>query len=325
MDYTYFYKHSFHSLSEAGLRDTTYDLFISSFVNSERVISLARTLKYNDSLWFVDHRDENSLFVQDKHKLVLELNEDYIRIHNKLIGMHFEGKSLCIDATGFQIPYLLFLIRVLYQSGIKKFDIYYTEPKKYKLAEETEFSDLFYVVKGIMGMVGRNVSETENDLMIIAAGYDHSRIIDVANSKKSAQKVLLFGFPALSPSMFQENIIRSFKADTSVKNAFKNLDSNIYAPAYDPFVTAQSIHDYIEHKRAILRRENGNDTLDFTNIYLAPLSTKPHAIGMAMYYMWEHGWDKNITLLYPLCKTYNLDSSDGIARIWRYEIQMPSK
>ena len=323
MDYTYFYKHQFHSLTEAGLRDTTYDLFISSFVDSERVTLLAGTLQYNDSLWLVDQRDENSLFVQDKHKLVVESNEDYLNIHNKLKDIYLAGKSICIDATGFRIPYLLFVIRVLHQCGVKKFDIYYTEPKKYKFAEETEFSDLFYEVKGIMGMVGRNTSETENDLMIIAAGYDHSRIIDVANSKKSAQKVLLLGLPALSPSMFQENIIRAFQADTAVRDAFKNLDSNIFAPAYDPFVAAQSIQDYIEHKRTILRREKGDDTIDFTNIYLAPLSTKPHAIGMALYYMWEHGWDKNITLLYPLCKTYNADNSDGISRIWRYRIQMP--
>lgn len=323
MDYTYFYKHRFHSMTEDGLKDTTYDLFISSFVDSERVTSLAGALLYNNSLWLVDPRDENSLFVQDKHKLIVEPNEDYIKILNKLNELQLAGKSICIDATGFQIPYLLFLIRVLYQNEIKQFDIYYTEPKKYKRAEDTEFSDMFYDVKGITGMIGRNVSETENDLMVIAAGYDHSRIIDVANSKKSAQKVLLFGLPALSPSMFQENIIRAFQADTAVRNAFKNLDSNIFAPAYDPFVTAQSIQDYIEHKRTMLRREKGDDNIDFTNIYLAPLSTKPHAIGMAMYYMWERGWDKNITLLYPLCKMYNADNSDGISRIWRYRIQMP--
>ena len=310
-------------MTEDGLKDTTYDLFISSFVDSERVTSLAGALLYNNSLWLVDPRDENSLFVQDKHKLIVEPNEDYIKILNKLNELQLAGKSICIDATGFQIPYLLFLIRVLYQNEIKQFDIYYTEPKKYKRAEDTEFSDMFYDVKGITGMIGRNVSETENDLMVIAAGYDHSRIIDVANSKKSAQKVLLFGLPALSPSMFQENIIRAFQADTAVRNAFKNLDSNIFAPAYDPFVTAQSIQDYIEHKRTMLRREKGDDNIDFTNIYLAPLSTKPHAIGMAMYYMWERGWDKNITLLYPLCKMYNADNSDGISRIWRYRIQMP--
>ena len=170
-----------------------------------------------------------------------------------------------------------------------------------------------------------NTSETENDLMIIAAGYDHSRIIDMANSKKSAEKVLLFGFPALSTSMFQENIIRAHKAESSVKGTFRNIDSNIFAPAYDPFVTAQSIMEFIDNKRAILRKKLESKTADFSNIYLAPLSTKPHAIGMALYYLWEKGWSKNITMLYPMCGKYHLDCSDGIARIWRYSIQFPIK
>lgn len=325
MNFTYFYKQYYHSLDEVCALNHEYDIFISSFVNTDRVLSLASNLRYKDSLWLVEDEERQNLFVTDKKQLIIQPNEDYFVIKQSLQGLNLKGKLIAIDATGFRTPYLLFMMRVLYELDIKTIDIYYTEPKKYKYEEETVFSDYFYEVKAITGLAGLNTSETENDLMIIAAGYDHSRIIDMANSKKSAEKVLLFGFPALSPSMFQENIIRAHKAESSVKGTFRNIDSNIFAPAYDPFVTAQSIMEFIDNKRAILRKKLESKTADFSNIYLAPLSTKPHAIGMALYYLWEKGWSKNITMLYPMCGKYHLDCSDGIARIWRYSIQFPIK
>lgn len=87
------------------------------------------------------------------------------------------------------------------------------------------------------------------------------------------KKVLLFGFPAISPGMFQENILRAHEAEAAIETeCFKDMDSNIYAPAYDPFVTAQAISEYVEKQ---------NKRAPITNIYLSPLSTKPHALGMA--------------------------------------------
>ena len=92
------------------------------------------------------------------------------------------------------------------------------------------------------------------------------------------------------------------------------MDYNIYAPAYDPFVTAQSINEYISKHQ----KQN-----PYTNIYLAPLSTKPHAIGMALFFLWENKNLQNVSLIYPYCQQYITDNSDGIARIWRYEIEIP--
>lgn len=47
--------------------------------------------------------------------------------------------------------------------------------------------------------------------------------------------------------MFQENILRAHEAEAAIETeCFKDMDSNIYAPAYDPFVTAQAISEYVE-------------------------------------------------------------------------------
>lgn len=111
------------------------------------------------------------------------------------------------------------------------------------------------------GRSGIHTSKDDNDLLIIAAGYDHSRIVEWQPKRKDARKkVLLFGFPAISPGMFQENILRAHEAEAAIETeCFKDMDS-------------KAISEYVEKQ---------NKRAPITNIYLSPLSTKPHALGMA--------------------------------------------
>ena len=315
MNYTYLYKHSYQKVDEVQTL-SPYDIFISSYVNSQRVQEPADTIQAGQKVWFATKEEGRDLYLAGKDVTFVKANEDYTPIDEKLRTLQLSGKSVCVDATGFRIPYLMFLMRCMAMYKINNFDILYTEPTQYRCAENTQFSDLFYEVKQMHGMSGAHTSRDDNDLLIIAAGYDHSRIVDVATKKKGCKKkVLLFGFPAISPGMFQENILRAHEAEGAIgTECFKDMDSNIYTPAYDPFVTAQAISEYVE-------RQNKREPI--TNIYLAPLSTKPHALGMALYFLWERGFRKNMSLIYPYCQQYITDNSDGIARIWRYEIQLP--
>lgn len=315
MNYTYFYKHNYQEVGE--LQELPqYDVFISGYVNSQRVLEPADNINAAQKVWFATEEEGHDLYLAGKDVTYIKPNEDYNPIVEKLCNLQLLGKSVCIDSTGLRVPYLMFLMRCMAMMNIRNFDVLYTEPTKYRCAENTQFSDLFYEVKQMYGMSGIHTSQNDNDLLIIAAGYDHSRIVDVANDKKGCQKkVLLFGFPAISPGMFQENILRAHEAESAIgTECFKDMDSNIYAPAYDPFVTAQAISDYIEKQ---------NKHKHITNIYLSPLSTKPHALGLALYFLWEVGFQKGISLIYPYCQQYITDNSDGIARIWRYEIQLP--
>lgn len=315
MNYTYLYKHSYQRVDEIKTLPP-YDIFISSYVNSQRVQEPADNIQAGQKVWFATEEEGRDLYLAGKDVTFIKANEDYTPIAEKLRALQLSGKSICVDATGFRIPYLMFLMRCMDMYKINYFDILYTEPTQYRCAENTQFSDLFYEVKQMYGMSGIHTSKDDNDLLIIAAGYDHSRIVDVATKKKGCKKkALLFGFPAISPGMFQENILRAHEAEGAIgTECFKDMDSNIYTPAYDPFVTAQTISEYIEKQN---KREH------ITNIYLAPLSTKPHALGMALYFLWEFGFHKNMSLIYPYCQQYITDNSDGIARIWRYEIQLP--
>lgn len=93
-------------------------------------------------------------------------------------------------------------------------------------------------------------------------------------------------------NMFQENLVRAFKAETALgPDCFSSRDMNIYAPAYDPFVTTQAIKDYLNDKQ--LQKP-------FTNIYIVPLSSRPQAIGIALFYLWEECHKKNLSSVQKL-------------------------
>lgn len=316
MNYTYLYKHHYSDTEELSNLDE-YDVFITMFVDSSRVKEPASKINSHFTLWLTTEIDKDNVFLLGKNVFVLQGNEDFVNLFSKLNSLQLKGKNVCIDSTGFRIQYLLFLMRCLLINNVKRYDVIYTEPVLYRCAENTEFSANFYQVKELMGMSGVSSSITSNDLLIIAAGYDHSRIIDVAKHIKNSKKVLLFGFPSLSPDMFQENILRAHEAETDLGAAcFANIDSNIFAPAYDPFVAAETIKEYIE-------KEENKVGKPFTHIYLAPLSSKPHAIAMGLYFLCELGWTKPMSVIYPFCNTYFPDNSDGISKIWRYMVEVP--
>ena len=316
MDFTYFYKEKYSNIDKLQ-NLPEYDIFISMFVNSDRVKAPSCKIKHKNSLWLTFAEDIHNEFLKGKQLLILESNEDFDKMRERINALGLTGKKVCIDSTGFRVSYLLVLIRCLYNCNLKQFDVLYTEPIQYRCAEETDFTDNFYEVKQLYGLSGLNTSNTDNDLLIIAAGYDHSRIIDVAKNKKASKKILLFGFPSLSPDMFQENVLRAYKAETDIgANCFNDMELNIYSPAYDPFVTAQIIKEYID-------KNQKKEEKEFSNIYLAPLSTKPQAIGMAIFFFWEDGLHKPYSIIYPFCQTYYPDNSEGISNIWRYTIELP--
>ncbi len=309
MDFNYFRKYRYDKLEEL-VKLEEYDCLISSYVEADRVKKTSMKIP-SKAKWWVCGNGEIPDFIKDAPHYDIKEDSDG-GITQALLDADY--KKLCIDITGFEIPKLLMLIRFMLFRGIKKFDAIYTEPNQYKEDEDTKFSETLCDVRLVTGYAGPNTSETKNDLLVIAAGYDHSRIIDVANDKKGAQKVLMFGFPPSSPGMFQENILRAHLAETAVgEDCFKNMDLNIFAPANDPFSTAQALKEYFAHSRKD----------PFTNVYFSPLSSKPQALGMALFYLWEAGNTKPWSIIYPFCSHYIADTTTTISRIWRYEVELP--
>jgi hypothetical protein len=304
MDYTLFYKSSFKN----GIIDSgnSYDFFFSAFDECERTITIFEKIKSTIKIW-IDFPHYHLNLHGDNIYNCKSFKEDecFIELFDSL--QITQLSKICIDITGFIRPHLIFFVTFLNRIGVKKIDFLYSEPLHYKNAEDTTFSGFIEEVRLIEGCSNENIlPNTDNDLLIITAGYDDKLIAQVSNYKsKIRKKYYILGLPSLQPDMYQESILKMYLAKDSIGER-----RDRFAPAYDPFVTAQVICDIID--------ENKNHT----NIYLSPLSTKPQTLGIVFYYLWNFK-KKPLNIIFPFSKTYIPKTAHGIKKTWKYTFELP--
>lgn len=324
MNYSLLYKHKIEDFDEEHIQSNLkYDLLISCYNLSDRVNYLFDNISAKNKHWIISpeykftdvdiahlggHVFNYSKTGMNEGEIIL----DYFEQNENLI----ENSKIAIDITGMLRPYIIFLIRLLKSKEINKVDFIYSEPQNYKKKEETLFSLENQEIREVMSCSGTHNGETTNDILIIGSGYDYQRIANVSKAKPEAKKVQVLGFPSLQADMFQQNILKSYKAEEEASTGEFDLESNdiILAPANDPFITAQLISDFIkleERKKTI------------TNLYICPLSTKAQTLGMALYYACE--WvDKKASIIFPFSKRYSTETSEGISRICIYTVEFSS-
>jgi hypothetical protein len=311
IDYSIFYKERLRLTSAH-----TWDIFISAFNSTERVQHVFKKISAKEKHWLV-HPEYGYEPVEHPNQAFApeRCNEaDFIKQFFETIGVNFTEDKICIDITGFMRPQLLFLLLFLKHNGCKKFDAIYSEPRHYTKKEKTSFSDNVTEVRQVAGFEGCHAVDKSNDILVIGTGYDHSLIAHAAENKDKARKVQIFGFPSLAPDMYQENILRAHKAAQSVGIEEIKDPFNFFAPANDPFVTANVLKDIVKKIPENLRKSS------LTNLYLCPVGTKPQVLGFGLYFLTE--WqDKAASIIFPFCESYSKKTTKGISRIWKYQIE----
>jgi len=324
MNYSFFYKEKYENVEPINLStNLNYDLFISAYNESDRVNHVYDNVNAGLRHWLIfpeyQFKEIEIAGLQGEIFNYSEMNDSdedeiilkYIEENEELIL----NSNIAIDITGMLRSYIVFLVRLLKEKNIKKVDFIYSEPKSYKEKEETQFSLDYINIREIKGCLGSHNPETFNDMLILGAGYDYHRITRVAKEKKEAKKVQVLGFPSLQADMFQQNILKSYKAEEDSSSGEFDLDSNdiILAPANDPFITAQLLSDFIKE---VERKE------ELTNLYICPLATKAQTLGMALYYTIEC-LEKPASIIFPFCNKYSRETSTGISRVWVYTVEYP--
>lgn len=315
IDYTIFYKENFDSVEKISSK---YNLFISAYNDSRRVKDVFYGINADKKHWLIfpeyNYTQEelplnDIVFSFSSEKRENDILIEYISSIGEEI---FQNESICIDITGFIRPHLVFLVRYLAELNLNNIDFLYTDPISYTEGEKTKFSgDSSVLSRIIEGCAGIPESTTDdNDILIVGAGYDEKRIKDITILKSKAKLVQLFGFPSLKADMYQENILRVANIIES-SGDFKNTNSTILAPANDPFITAQQIHEFV-------KRENSRKPI--TNLYLSPLSTKAHTLGFILYYITEC-IDSNVSIIFPFSTSYTRETTTGISKIWIYTVE----
>lgn len=318
IDYTIYYKTSYNSSSNWAA-ETRWDVLISGFNMSDRVQAVFNSANAGEKHWLVfpdycyeKERYPSSGEIFDEPNAQNEA--DFIRKYFQGLGHSIINKTICIDITGFTRAHLLFLIKYLSVKGVRKFDAVYSVPRQYIEKEETRFFDEnVQEVRQVAGYEGNHVTQTSNDVLIIGVGYDNQLISNVAQYKEKMRKIQIFGLPSLQADMYQESVLRANLAADDVGVGVGDHPQNFFAPAYDPFVTADVLREIVS---------GVSSKLSITNLYLAPLSTKPQALGFALYYLTE--WqEKAASIILPTCGKQVPDPSVGISRIWKYTIELP--
>lgn len=315
-DYSIFYKESIPTDTNWSAIGN-WDLFISAYNLSYRVNHVYNNIVSKKKYWIllkeydftVDEKPEGNVYSPSNSDEALS-NRDFF---NQLKISDLSGLKVCIDITGFMRPNLMFLMFYVKYLGAKKVDVIYSEPNRYIKKEKTVFSDENVTeVRQVTGFEGNHTLGGANDILIIGTGYDHTLIARVAENKENAKKIQIFGFPSLSADMYQENILRAQRASESVGVSHSGESSvNYFAPANDPFVTANVLADIVEGESK--RRP-------ITNLYLCPVGTKAQALGFTIYYIRER-LGTATSIIFPFFEKYTRETSTGISRIWKYTVE----
>ena len=315
IDYTLFSKTPYAPEQVSSLGP--WDIFLSGYNLSERVRDVFDYVNAAEKHWliFPEYRIPGDRLPTVGNLYCPETREEdvFVREFFTDIGsIHkVREKRVCIDCTGILRPHLMFLIRYLCENGFDGVDVLYSEPAYYREKEQTAFAgEVVDGCRAVRGYEGSPNPDAE-EIMIIGAGYDPHLIDSVCLAKEDAEKVVLVGFPALKPEMYQENVLRIASADESLNVELKAEPGTYFVPANDPFETAAVLRQIVRRQRM---RRGGE-----VNIYLCPLATKAQTLGFALFYHVEL-LNTSASVYFPFSEYYSPDTSYGLTRVWHYMI-----
>jgi hypothetical protein len=313
MDYALFFRRPI-AVDRVAKEVGRFDVFVSAYNSSDRVRKVFDEVRAERKFWLM-HPEYQYAAVElpTGASLIEPDSRDEIAQVEALLSAigPLNGQSLCIDMTGFMRHVLVFMLPRLAYAGVDLFTALYSEPVSYKKQEATSFSTttsgLVRPVRGMYGSPGNG-----RDHLLMAVGYDHQLISEVSAYKDGVTTYPLFAFPSLSADMYQQSALRAAKSGEVVLRP-EWVSNRIFAPANDPFSTALVVSERVQ----VI-----DSTAPDQNIYLAPLSTEAQALGMSLYWHLEGQRRGRCTLLLPECLTYSRETSSGLKRLWKYEIEL---
>lgn len=299
----------------AQLQERQYDLFLSSLNDSTRVRTLADAMTATRKVWIVHDEysyppDELVEFEAVSAPQSIAPAESWARVLAHVGGTAgLSGLRVAIDITGMMRPHIAMLPFAMKQAGAESVTVYYSDPDSYVSGERTTFTKGPVARVGLIpGMEGAHTNRpSPRDALIVGAGYDHGLVKAVADDKPNAEHVILLGLPSLQPHMYQESVLKVENAREAIRDY--RPSSRIFAPANDPFATAQ----VIAAKVAALGH------LD--HLYLSAVGAKPQVLGFSWYY-WCEGAGENTSFLFPFAERYERETAKGIAAVHEYVLEL---
>ena len=187
----------------------------------------------------------------------------------------FQGKNVCVDITNLKQG-ILFLLTKLFITEIKpsRFFASYTEPENYKkksnydIGEPEEFDLYDRIIGSSKSVPGFIKQRSPRDILLIAPmGFDSQRLQTIYENLKPKMLVPIVGFPSFVPGWN----ITAIKMNYLVLKSAECCDMVKLCEAASPF----ELYELINKE---FHRYN-----QFYDIYIAPLGTRPHCLGSAIF------------------------------------------
>ena len=306
-------------LDPSELSSLTYDLFLSSLNDAERVRKVFEGVASGRKLWIVHEEYEyadGEIPLGDCHRMTMASSEidAWLELFQHLSReTDLRSAKIGIDITGMMRPHIMVLPLVLKSLDIAEVDIIYSDPVAYVKGAATSFStSRVDRVAQIPGLEGVHVSRYDDaEAMIIGAGYDTELIRQVAQSRPGAEhQYLMVGLPGLQSHMYQESRLQVLKASEAITKY--SPSTFLYAPANDPFVAASVVAAKVEE----LRLEKPQ-----LSVYLAAVGPKPQALGFAVYRLCDP-LGSSVSVLFPYATRYARETSVGLSRVHVYGVEL---
>jgi hypothetical protein len=315
VDYSLLYRQEFSPQSLNKL--PTWDLFISAFNDSERVRTVFDNVSASQKDWLIhpeydfppaEYPVSGRVFAPPERD-----ESEFWQWYVQQSGMASlsPDSRICLDSTGFMRPHLMFAMLLFQRMGFSLIDVIYSDPKAYESGDKTLFTKgAVMEVRQVRGFEGVHTADaTDDDLLVIGAGYDDELIRRVAEDKRAARKIEMFGLPSLQPHMYEENRLRAALAEESVGPL--PIRSRLFAAANDPFETAQELSDCVRNET----------NAGMSNLYLSPLSTKAQVLGFAFFYLCECAGGA-ASIIFPFAEYYSRETTIGLARVWLFRFEL---
>ncbi len=270
-----------------------------------------------ESTTFFNSKIKNNyrvLYHEDKFTISifsgLECNEFKIHTLDKYFIETLTGYIFVLDTTSLGFAEILLLLNCLSNKKNIEIKLYYVEPNEYTIKlnssifkYEFDLSQGFSKFKKIPPFsLFIDSSSSQKAKLITLLGFDNdrlSRIIEDDDGARYDEFEHIIALPAFKPSW--ENI--SLQRHHQELKGFQNLE---FSPANNPYETYRVLEN-------IQRNSNGK------SIVVAPIGTKPHAIGAIIFLINSKLKGDKVGLIYdfPIKKE---NRTDGVGNIHEYII-----
>lgn len=231
-------------------------------------------------------------------KFAIDGNRTYVdgeaATFGRLCAQLAGAKSLLVEATSLSYPELLYVLTAATKEQVKVISLLYVEPQEYcrpiedRLCDHRSFDLSANRRFRSIRMFMTNLSEIPQGQAVFFLGYEGARLsqaLQQAEVLQSWTKHAVFGVPAFE-SAWEIDAIANNIDHLSAGDGIKYVAASSAAAAYR----------LLSELRA--NEKEGNPIL------VAPLGTKPHAIGAALFLIEHNGLDQAVLLYdHPECSS----------------------